>query len=307
MNRNTILLEHYFQHCEYEKSLSPKTLHAYQFDLNQFTSFLQKHDEKYHLESIPKEIIREYLLSIVKRYKGSSAKRKIASLKAFYSFLEHEEIIQVNHFRRLRLRLNKGKCLPKVIGQEKIKGIINAAHTAKANATTGPEVRRLTRDVAILELLFASGMRVSELCTLNLIDLDMVNGSVLVRGKGERERLIPLCSVATLQALREYLDTVPPEDEGGFLFPGRNDNSLSPQTVRHITRRYADAAGVTMRVTPHMFRHTLATLLLENGVDIRNIQHLLGHSSIAVTEIYVHVSKEAQKRVLLERHPRNDW
>ena len=161
------------------------------------------------------------------------------------------------------------------------------------------------RDIAVLETLFSTGVRVSELCKLRGTDVDLVHRHILVMGKGKRERIIPICDQAVLKALKCYRDCYATHlmPESAF-FLNRGMRPLSDQSVRLIIKKYQKKACIPENATPHMFRHTIATLLLENGVDIRNIQTLLGHSSLAVTEIYTHVSLSAQREALGRKHPR---
>ncbi len=167
--------------------------------------------------------------------------------------------------------------------------------------------KEAARDIAVLETLFSTGVRVSELCRLRKEDVDLSQLHILVMGKGKRERVIPLCDKATVQALKNYkrlyadfLKT------GSAFFLNRDKQPLSDQSVRQIIKKYQKQACIPENASPHMFRHTIATLLLENGVDIRNIQTLLGHSSLAVTEIYTHVSLSAQREALGKNHPRKE-
>ena len=148
-------------------------------------------------------------------------------------------------------------------------------------------------------------MRVSELCNLDRSDVDLETGSVRIFGKGRRERMVPVCDEKVLASLKNYLTTheQQPENESGF-FTGRAGKRITQQIVRMLVDKHANDAGITKKVTPHTFRHTIATLLLENGVDIRNIQHLLGHSSVTTTQIYAKVNTQAQRDLLARKHPR---
>ncbi|WP_415719808.1 tyrosine-type recombinase/integrase [Maridesulfovibrio sp.] len=159
--------------------------------------------------------------------------------------------------------------------------------------------------MCIIELLFATGIRVSELCSISPSEIDLKNNKLIINGKGNKQRLIPLCENKSLKILKEYsrLYQYALHDSTSF-FLNRDLKPLSDQSVRRIIKKYSEIAGVTENITPHMFRHTIATMLLENGVDIRNIQTLLGHSSLSVTEIYTHVSLSSQRDILAKKHPR---
>ena len=167
---------------------------------------------------------------------------------------------------------------------------------------------QVLRDVAVLELLFATGMRVSELCHLQLRDFDLATGSILVLGKGRKQRLIQVCNESVLQLMRVYRSKIETEENiPESFFINRLRKPLSDQSVRLMIKKYYLRAGITKHITPHSFRHTFATLLLEEDVDIRYIQHLLGHSSIAVTQIYTHVNQEKQRQILSDKHPRSKF
>ncbi len=294
----------FLHYCRMERSLSKLTVNAYQLDLKQFKKG-QKNDLA--VAKINKDTIREYLAWLDGKYKPRSIKRKIATLKSFFSFLEQEEYIEASPFRKLRLRIQRAKTLPRTLSISSVIKLLQSAYSCKKKTPLGSrDYMETTRDIAVLEILFSTGIRVSELCRLREADVDLRHGHILVRGKGNRERIIPLCDKATLRALRTYREvySIFLEPSSSF-FRNRDKRPLSDQSVRQIIKRYQKFSCIPENVTPHMFRHTIATLLLENGVDIRNIQTLLGHSSLAVTEIYTHVSLSAQREVLEKRHPRD--
>ncbi len=296
-------IESFVFHCNLERGLSKLTIAAYQIDLNQFKLTLP---EDMHVANIDKTVVRKYLQRLDANYKPRSIKRKIATLKSFFCFLEQEEYIPVSPFRKLRLKLDRIKNLPRTLSLSSVTQLFNNIYHQKSNIVkTSREYLEISRDIAVLEVLFSTGIRVSEICKLLKRDVDLKNKQIIVMGKGKRERIIPLCDNPTLQALQNYQDLYE-----GFLSPespfflNRDKKPLSDQSVRKILKKHQINACIPEHFTPHMFRHTLATLLLENGVDIRNIQTLLGHSSLAVTEIYTHVSLAAQRTALEHRHPR---
>ena len=158
----------------------------------------------------------------------------------------------------------------------------------------------------MIELLFATGMRISELCNLKYQDIDMENHSILIWGKGAKERMIQIGNLDVISAITSYINEFQKEiTKSGWLFINRLGHRLSEQSVRFMINKYVDMAEISMHITPHMFRHSFATLLLEADVDIRYIQKMLGHSSITTTEIYTSVSMHKQKAILTEKHPRN--
>jgi integrase/recombinase XerD len=297
--------EAFFHHCHLERGLSKLTLAAYKLDLRQFQKRINGAHQVFDIDKVA---IREYLGWLGAKYKPRSIKRKLATLKSFFSFLEQEEYIEASPFRKLHIRLERAKSLPRTLSISSVTKLLQSAYAERDKFFTDSKKYKIAvRDIAVLETLFSTGVRVSELCKLRSSDIDMRHQHLLVTGKGKRERIIPLCGEATLKALKEYKssysDFLKPESA---FFLNRDKHPLSDQSVRQIIKKYQKRACIPENATPHMFRHTIATLLLENGVDIRNIQTLLGHSSLAVTEIYTHVSLSAQREVLSKRHPRED-
>ena len=185
---------------------------------------------------------------------------------------------------------------------EEIREILKMVYSRKNNAEVDNFVA--VRDVAIIELLFASGMRVSELCNLCNKDVDVIHGTIKIIGKGNKERIVHICQTDTLNALLEWNSVKTELSPGLPYFINRLNNRLSTQSVRLMIRKLASKCGFNKHVTPHTFRHTFATLLLEEDVDIKYIQHLLGHSSIVTTQIYTHVNLHKQRQILSDKHPR---
>jgi integrase/recombinase XerD len=158
----------------------------------------------------------------------------------------------------------------------------------------------------MIELLFATGLRVSELCSLNASYIDLEKGSVLIMGKGSKERILQIGNPEVLSILRRYADENASQiREAGCFFVNRLSSRISEQSVRFLIKRLCAKASISQNITPHMFRHTFATLLLEEDVDIRYIQRMLGHSSIQTTQIYTQVTMEKQRQILTLKHPRN--
>lgn len=176
------------------------------------------------------------------------------------------------------------------------------------NAPTPYQRKNALRDTAVAELLFATGIRISELCSLKENDINLYDGTVLVFGKGSKERRIQIGNVEVLNILRKYkLEYSKEIHDCKHFFANQNGEKLSDQSVRRMINKYASHAAINLHITPHMFRHTFATSLLEADVDIRIIQEILGHSSISITEIYTHVAVSKQRAVLTTRHPRNNF
>ena len=287
----------FLAYCAQEKKLSAKTLRAYASDLAQFVRHVAR--ERKAVATLEKQDMVAYAAELSRTYKASSAKRKIATLKALYGYLEREEMVAENPFRRIRLGLGRVRSLPRSLPYA---NILSMVHACAAEHAAHPG-RNSLRNLLLLLLLSTTGMRVSEVCGIRLENVELLGRRIRILGKGSRERSVPLYDEATAGVLDEYLRAERPGASCGHLFPGQGENPLSDQTVRALVKRLARAAGLTAPVTPHVFRHSIATYLLELGVDIRNIQALLGHSSISVTEIYTKVTPEAQYRVLNEKFP----
>lgn len=299
MNLDTLICR-YLGYCELQRGLDPKTIKAYRIDLQQFKYFASNQSE-----STDKELIYSFTESLHARYKPKSIKRKIATLKAFYEYLTYEDFIPDNPFNKIHLKIKEPIILPKVIPEKILTRILNEAYSTLEECKTVYSEKCTIRDIAVLELLFATGLRVSELCNLKSDDVNLSDSYVKTFGKGSKERIIQICTPDVLTALKQYKKRFKAEiDNTGYFFVNRLSNRLSDQSVRFMINKYVNQISSPVHVTPHMFRHTFATMLLESDVDIRYIQQILGHSSITTTEIYTHVSTAKQKQILKRKHPR---
>lgn len=297
-----ILIETYLSFCTARKNLDSKTIKSYSIDLKQFTDFIFSNNIQWNT----KKSVEEYIDILHNKYKPKSVKRKIASLKAFFHYLEIEEIIELNPFHRIQVKYKEPFILPKTIPLNLIEQIIKFAYEEQNSSTTYYSKRIALRNTVILELLFATGMRISELCSLTLDSLDLSNYVIKIHGKGSKERLIQICNKNIQNLINQYCKEFEYElSYKNFLFINRLGNRLSEQSVRNMITNYTEQANISLHITPHMFRHSFATLLLEEDVDIRYIQQMLGHSSITTTQIYTHTSINKQKSILTVKHPRN--
>ena len=300
----------FLNHCIYEKNLSPKTIKSYRIDLTQLANFLIKNDYSTQTELITKIELRQYLeeISILK---PKSIKRKIASIKAMFNYLEFEDSITVNPWRKMRVNIKETKQLPKVMDIGEIKKIFRVAYENNRPSINGNSYAyfEYLRNIAVVELLFATGARVSEIAGLKSENINLTTGTVNIKGKGNKERIIQICNKESLKILKDYYmlakDKI--DQAGRYFLVNRLGNKLSDQSIRNIIKQLAGRAGIEKHITPHMFRHTFATLLLEKDVDIKYIQLLLGHSSIMTTQIYTHVNSAKQKQILRTKHPRKDF
>jgi integrase/recombinase XerD len=298
MNQITEAIKSFLNHCECEKRFSTHTVKAYRLDLSGFSSFLEKLGAE-DIAKFTRNDVREYLRSL-STFRPRTQRRRLACVKSLFGYLHREGHLESNPAQSVRMEMRMDRILPRAIGLPKMQALFRASYDFIA----GDGSRSAIRDIALLELMFASGMRVSEISDLRLEALDLSAGCVLIRGKGQKERIIPICDEEVLSILRLYGEQRKSlKAQGEFFFSNRNGRRLSEQSIRIILGRVARKADIG-KLTPHMLRHTVATLLLEQGVDLRFIQHFLGHSSIVTTTIYVHVSAGSQRAVLTTRHPR---
>lgn len=298
------LTKEYLHFCTTRKNLDHKTIKSYSIDLKQYADFLTD----YSLDWFEKKSIEKFIEFMHSKFKPKSVKRKIASLKAFFHFLEIEEMIEINPFHKIQIKYKEPFLLPKTIPLKTIERIMNYAYLERKRQTTSYGRKVALRNTLILELLFATGMRISELCSLTNAQIDFNDYIIKIYGKGSKERLIQICNKNVQNLLDEYRREFDFELKNyNYFFINRLCNRLSEQSVRNMINSYSKSAGVSIHITPHMFRHSFATLLLEEDVDIRYIQQMLGHSSITTTQIYTHTSINKQKNILSTKHPRNKF
>ena len=294
-------IEDYLEYAEFRKHLDYKTLKAYRIDLKQYEIFSPELPTCFS-----KSTVDQFITALHKQYKSKTIKRKIASLKAFFHYLEYKEVLNENPFSKLDIRFREEKLLPKTIPFHSIQRFLSTIYAQKVLARSEYQLSCIIRDIAVIELLFATGIRISELCSLKPYDIDFENNSILIYGKGSKERIIQIGNPEVLSALLLYQEKFKERiGSCGYFFVNRQKHKLSDQSVRMMINHYAELSGIKQHITPHMFRHSFATLLLEQDVDIRYIQHILRHSSISTTEVYTHVSNIKQKEILFQKHPRN--
>jgi integrase/recombinase XerD len=294
----------FLNHCEFERNFSDHTLKAYRLDLQHFVRFLVGQFPLGDIREISRSHLREFSRSL-HQYKPRTQRRKLAVVKSLFGFLEREGIVESNPMRNVHFNIRIGRTLPRTIGLSTLQAIFRAVYANRnIRLGEGSPCDRAIRDVALFELMFSSGMRVSEISDLRVGALDLERRTVLVKGKGNKERLIPICDADVHAALLAHsrIQTTTFRSDA-FLFTNRFGRRLSEQSIRIALRRHSKAAGVA-GITPHVFRHTVATMLLEQGVDLRFIQTFLGHSSIVTTTIYAHVNDKSQRDVLTLSHPR---
>ncbi|MDE7207642.1 MAG: tyrosine-type recombinase/integrase [Lachnospiraceae bacterium] len=304
MNNLQTHMKNYLEYCTGQKCLDEKTLKAYQIDLRQFSEQISATE----IALITADIIETYIARLHSLYKPKTAKRKIASLKAFFHYLEYKDLIEKNPFNKIQVRFREPVILPKTIPLHTVEAFLSAIYMQRQNAKTAYQKRNALRDAAVSELLFATGMRISELCALQSRNVNLYDGTILIYGKGDKERRIQICNRNVIRVLEEYREEFSGEvRKCNYFFANQDGKAMSDQAVRRMINKYTSLAAIDLHITPHMFRHTFATCLLEADVDIRYIQEMLGHSSINITEIYTHVTVAKQRDILANKHPRNGF
>lgn len=285
------LISTYLDYCKTHKRLSSHTIRAYKNDLMQFYNSDYDHVESY-IEHLTQSNI-----------KTNTLRRKIACMKVFYNYLKYQNIIEENPFNQLRFQFRTEKILPKTIPYDILKNIFIYLEQKVVISKTDYQKQKAERNLLIISLLLSTGIRISELCHIHLKDINLSNKTLHIIGKGKKERILFLGDQKTFNILETYINKTGKESND-FLFPGKHlPKPLSEQSVRLILKRIVEQNSLSKTITPHMFRHSFATMLLDNDVDIRYIQQILGHSSISVTQIYTHVSHSKQKEILSSFNP----
>lgn len=293
---------------------SRKTEAAYSTDLAQFLAFL---GGEFDLVSLSGSVIERWAAHLrSKGYAPASSRRKVVVLKVFCSYWVRKGMLQESPFWRVKLSLGRVQHLPRALSEREMRALLARARRgyAEANgdevAAEGPSAQvasrgyRALRDLALVDLLFATGMRVGEVSALDVRDFFSKEAAFRVQGKGSRDRLAFIVDEETVWVQRAHLEARERlASRCPALFLNTSGGRLSTQGIANVLSRMTRGARIKRHVTPHMLRHTVATLLLRNGVDIRVVQEFLGHASIATTQRYTHVSKEHMVRVLRKRHP----
>lgn len=288
-------VEHYLDYCEFRKELDQKTLKAYRIDLRQYFDFVQV------LEPA-KEKIEEYITELHKLFKQKTVKRKIASIKAFYNYLEEEEILNESPFRKIRVKFKETTTLPRIIPRKEIEQLLNHMYRCRQK---NKKSKWILRDIAVVEIFFATGARVYEISNMKLDSMDLESGLIRIMGKGGKERYIQIGESEIIDLLQLYYRECESEiKKSGYFFVNNRGVRYTEQSMRSMIKKYASEAGIQRKITPHMFRHSFATYLIEEGVDISCVQQILGHSSIKTTQIYIHVAARKQAEILKMKHPR---
>ncbi len=292
------LVDIYSQHLVVEKGLSYNTLEAYQRDLSVFLSFLISQSVS-DIGQVDAALLLRHLIALRKEGLGTRSRaRHLVSIRGFFRFLVQEKIIPNDPSRQVDLP-KAGLRLPDVLSADEVVSLLNAPD---ADTPTG------MRDATMLELLYAAGLRVSELIAVKVHDVNLDAGFVRVRGKGDKERVVPIGVYATTK-VRLFLETfrgkILKEHTSVYLFVARAGKPMTRQGFWKLLGKYVRKAGIRKQVTPHSLRHSFATHLIEGGADLRAVQLMLGHVDISTTQIYTHVAKDHLKRMHEQFHPRD--
>jgi tyrosine recombinase XerC len=283
-------IEKFVRYLEIEKNYSGHTVINYRLDLEDFARFLAGAE----LEKIDYLSLRKYLAVLKEKNLGNrTVGRRLSALRSFFRFLSREGYIKTNPILMLSSpKLDKH--LPSFMTEDEVKKLIESAFARNEKDVLG------LRDRAILEAFYSSGLRISELVGLNSEDIDFISGIVKIRGKGKKERIVPMGESALL-AIRKYIDRR--KKQSSVIFLNKNSSRITTRGVRFILEKYLRLAEIKPGVSAHTFRHSFATHLLNRGADLRTVQELLGHANLSTTQIYTHLTTEKLKSVYDKAHP----
>lgn len=287
----------YVRYLRLERNLSPNTIEAYRNDLAHLEAFMMRNNLK--LENVTLEQLHTFAASLHEYgITPRSQARVLSGVRSFFRFLVLDGVVESDPTELLEWP-SLPEHLPVVLSLEEIDRIEDSIDLSKAEGA---------RNRAIIEVLFSCGLRVSELVNMKLSDLYMEDRVLLVRGKGNKERLVPVSNKAIADLKRWFFDRnlmkiKPGEDD--YVFLNRRGAHLTRTMILIMVKRQAEEAGIKKTISPHTFRHSFATALLQGGADLRSIQAMLGHEKIDTTLVYTHISNEQLRKAILEHHPRN--
>ncbi len=286
-------LEKFLSYLEVEKNYSSHTLLNYKLDLQEFATFLGTTP----VEQSDYTTLRRFLAQMrTQNLKPRSVARKLSSLRSFFKYLQREKIVSTNP-ASLLVTPKLDKPLPHFLSEQEATQIIESPGKKDSKKVSDT----FLRDKAIFETLYSTGIRVSELVGLDIDDVDFISNIIRVMGKGRKERLVPIGDKA-LEALQFYIDKR--TQKGNILFLNKNSTRLTSRSVSNIINKYVLQEAMAQHITPHMFRHSFATHLLNRGADLRSVQELLGHVNLSTTQIYTHLTTDKLKKVYDKAHPR---
>ena len=292
-----MLLDQFLSYLTVEKGLAKKTLEAYSHDLNRFLNYLQEKKIEDVL-GVTKLDVRAFLLTLkAKKLSNKTVVRNLVAIRTFFRFLTQEGKLESNPVEDLESP-QLAKTLPEILSLQEVEQLLE---------TPKPQTPLGIRDRSMLEMLYATGMRVSELVSLQMNQLNLEGGYVLLLGKGSKERAVPIGGEA-IKRVSDYLkgarQKLSKGKESPFLFLNRSGRKMSRQVFWKNIKSYGRRAGIRKKITPHLLRHSFASHLLARGADLRSVQMLLGHADISTTQIYTHVTGERLRQVHKRHHPR---
>ncbi|MGZ0085236.1 tyrosine recombinase XerC [Caldibacillus thermoamylovorans] len=299
MENSKLVLQLFLEYLQIEKNYSQYTIVCYRRDIEQFLQFMSAEGIS-RLEDVAYSDVRLYLTKLYgQKLSSRSIARKISSLRSFYKFLLREGRAAENPFALAALP-KKEQTIPNFLYPQELEALflVNDENTALGQ-----------RNAALLELLYATGARISECCHIQLSDIDFQAQTVFIHGKGNKQRYVPF-GRAACEALKRYIHggrrelTKTLAADHRYLFVNARGNPLTPRGARYVFERIVEAAALTQQISPHVLRHTFATHLLNNGADLRSVQELLGHTHLSSTQVYTHVTKDRLRHIYLQAHPR---
>lgn len=295
-------IDNFIRKTQLTKNLSRKTILAYKSDISDYLRFLNDSVSETDIDDI-----YSYINHLSQReLKDTTIKRKIISLKLFYSYLYNENIISENPFFGIKFSFRQEKRLPKTLSVKEVSHLLSTLYNCKNIAQTDFSVFETTRDLCLIDLLISTGIRIGEAANITLSDIIMQERTILIHGKGRKQRLLYLSSQETWNNLKEWLrlrKKFSPSSD--YLFLNRILEPITIYSIENIFKKYKKLSGINPNSTPHYLRHTFATNLLVNGADLRSVQEILGHASISTTEIYTEVTIKRKKQVLTKYNYRN--
>lgn len=301
MLRNAIITEDFLELIRSTKNLSEKTILAYKSDLKDFNKFLESNvlDENTILKYV------QYL-SQERSLKDSTINRKLIILKMFFKHLYQQGYIAENYFQAHTFKFKKERKLPKTLSIKDVEKLLKYATNQNLNAKSQFAVWKTTRNLALIDLLVSTGIRIAEASNISINDIVFSEHTILIHGKGRKQRLIYISCGQTWANFTKWLKIRNTKDNStDKVFVNRYGNQLDIHGIEYIYNTMKNAAGINLQSTPHYLRHTFATNLLANGADLRSVQELLGHSSVSTTEIYTEVTAKRKKQVLNKYNYRN--
>lgn len=292
------MVSYFIQHIKYEKRLSHHTVTAYESDIKQFSAYLLFQYELKEPEKADFQMIRSWIVALVdEKIENRSINRKIATLRTFYNFLLRHKSISADPMLKIKA-LKTDKNLPKYIEEKPMENLLDDIEFSDDFAGQ--------RDKLVLELLYGTGMRLAELIGLKISDLNLYNNTLIVLGKRNKQRIIPV-NQTLVEAIKKYLTLrtdIVDDTSNNFLILTDNGTQVYPMFVQRLTKKYLSLVTSLDQRSPHVLRHTFATHLLNRGADLNAIKDLLGHSSLAATQVYTHNSIEKLKKIFQQAHPK---